>query len=149
MDADVDSDSPVPAVNADSKPFWDAAREGRLILKLCTACRRPHFPPRHLCPRCWTPSSAWIESTGVGTVYSFTVMRRAPAPEFGARVPYVVALVDLEEGPRMLTNVVGEDALAVRVGDRVHVTFETRRDGFAVPQFRRTAGAAAARTGKP
>ena len=66
-------------------------------------------------------------------------MRRAPSPEFAVRVPYVVALVALDEGPRMLANVVGEDALAVRVGERVRVVFEQRKDGFALPQFERAA----------
>src|SRR5262245_58258921 len=98
----MDHEPPVPAVNADTKPYWDAARAGRLILRFCGACRKPHFPPRHLCPTCWAPCADWIESTGRGSVYSFTVMRRAPSPEFSASVPYVVALVDLEEGPRML-----------------------------------------------
>lgn len=130
---------PVPAVNADTKPYWDAARAGKLLLKTCRACRKAHFPPRHLCPTCWTPCSDWIEAKGEGSVYSFTIMRRAPSPEFAVRVPYVIALVALDEGPRMLANVVGEDALAVRVGERVRVVFEQRKDGFALPQFERAA----------
>lgn len=128
---------PVPAVTADSKPYWDAAREGRLILKRCPECSRPHFPPRHLCPSCWTPASEWITSSGLGSVYSFTVMHRAPLAEFNAKAPYVVALVDLDEGARMMANVIGDDALAVAIGDRVEVSFETRKDGFVVPQFQR------------
>ena len=131
------SELPIPAVNADSQPYWDAARARRLILKSCPACKQPHFPPRHLCPRCWTPATDWIESKGEGSVYSFTVMRRAPLPEFAARVPYVVALIDLDEGPRMLANIVSEGALDVRVGERVRVNFEECRDGIVVPQFER------------
>ena len=133
----MDREYPIPAVNADTKPYWDAARAGKLVLKTCGACRKAHFPPRHLCPTCWSPCSDWIESTGEGSIYSFTIMRRAPSPEFNGRVPYVVALVTLDDGPRMLANVIGEDALAVRVGERVRVVFEQRKDGFALPQFER------------
>jgi uncharacterized OB-fold protein len=134
--AALDANASIPAVNADSKPYWDAARQGKLILKHCLECRKAHFPPRHLCPSCWGPATEWIESKGWGSVYSFTVMRRAPTPEFAARVPYVVALVDLDEGPRMMANVVGENALSVQLGDRVRVRFEKRGDAdFAVPQF--------------
>jgi uncharacterized OB-fold protein len=68
-------------------------------------------------------------------VYSFTVMQRAPAPEFASRAPYVVALVDLDEGPRMMANIVGDDALGVGIGERVRVCFEKRKDGFSIPQF--------------
>ena len=139
----MDPNYPVPAENADSKPYWDAARQGRLILKACPACRKPHFPPRHLCPACWTPATEWINSSGNGCVYSFTIMRRAPLPEFATRAPYVVALIDLDEGPRMMANIVGEDALGVRIGERVRVCFETRKDGFAIPQFVRDSNLAA------
>lgn len=133
----MDQELPVPAVNADTKPYWDAARVGKLVLKFCGACRKAHFPPRHLCPTCWSPCSDWIESKGAGNVYSFTVMRRAPSPEFSARVPYVVALVALDEGPRMLANVIGANALAIQIGERVRIVFEQRADGFALPQFER------------
>jgi uncharacterized OB-fold protein len=132
--------SPPPALNADSKEFWEAAREQRLLIKRCDACSRPFFPPRYLCPFCWSDQTSWLESKGEGTVYSYTVMQRAPAPEFAARVPYVVALVDLAEGPRVLANVIGSGALDTAVGDRVRVCFEDRGDGWKVPQFQRSGG---------
>lgn len=129
---------PAPASNADSKPYWEAARENRLLLKRCDACARPFFPPRHLCPFCWSEKTSWTASSGAGTVYSYTVMHRAPAPEFAGRGAYVVALVDLAEGPRLMANIVGEGALQTAVGDRVKVCFEERADGWKVPQFERT-----------
>lgn len=128
---------PAPALNADSKPFWEAAREQRLLVKQCNACMRPHFPPRHLCPYCWSDETSWIESRGVGTVYTFTVIHRPPAPEFSGRGPYVVALVDLEEGPRVMANIVGAGALDTAIGDRVSLRFEARGSGWNVPQFER------------
>ena len=145
----MDLEYPVPAVNADTKPYWDAAREGRLVLKFCSTCRKAHFPPRYLCPTCWSACTDWIESKGRGALYSFTVMHRAPTPAFNAGVPYVVALVDLDEGPRMLANVIGADARSVRIGERVRVVFEKRKDGFALPQFERIASADAARLKAP
>ncbi|RQR22894.1 Zn-ribbon domain-containing OB-fold protein [Burkholderia sp. Bp9143] len=128
---------PVPTANADSQPYWDAAREKRLLIRRCDACETTHFMPRHLCPNCWSDRLTWIESQGTGSVHSFTIVRRAPLASFGARTPYVVALIDLDEGPRMLTNIVGDDALSVRIGDRVTVTFEDRGDGAMLPQFHR------------
>jgi len=130
---------PPPAVNADSREFWEAARENRLIIKRCDACAKVFFPPSYLCPCCWSDKTSWIDSAGKGTVYSYTIMERAPAPEFAARVPYVVALIDLAEGPRIMANIVGLRALETAVGEQVAVCFEDRGGGWKVPQFQRTA----------
>lgn len=130
---------PAPAVNADSKDFWEAARDGRLLIKQCGGCMRPFFPPRYLCPFCWSDKTSWIESVGTGTVYSYTVIHRAPAPEFSGHGPYIVALVDLTEGPRVMANIVGDGALETAVGDSVSLCFEERDGGWKVPQFKRSA----------
>ena len=135
---------PAPAINADSKEFWEAARESRLLIKQCDGCMRPFFPPRHLCPFCWSDKTSWIQSAGTGTVYSFSVIHRAPAPAFSGRGPYVVALVDLAEGPRVMANIVGEGALETAIGDRVCLCFEEREGGWKVPQFQRTVSTAQA-----
>lgn len=129
-----------PTVNPDSAPYWDGAREGRLMIRKCSDCGATHFLPRHLCPECWSDRLEWIESAGRGTVHSFTVIRRASVPEYSGRVPYVLALIDLEEGPRMMANIVGDDALETALGDPVRVVFETRgKEGAKVPQFQRKA----------
>jgi uncharacterized OB-fold protein len=133
---------PVPQPNADSLPYWNAARERKLLIRKCNACNELHFMPRHLCPHCWSDRLEWVEARGTGTVHSFTVMRRASHPAFGPLTPYVVALIELDEGPRMVTNVLGDDALSVQIGDRVEVTFETRGEGAMLPQFQRTGEAA-------
>lgn len=126
---------PAPIVNADSQEFWAAARNDRLLIRKCRACGKTHFMPRHLCPACWSADLEWVQSSGRGAVHSFTIIRRASVPEFAARVPYVVALIDLEEGPRMMANILGEDALETEIGDPVEVCFEARAEGAKIPQF--------------
>ena len=131
-------DLPAPIVNADSEPFWDAARDDRLVLQKCGACGTLRFFPRYLCTECGSDRVTWVEASGRGTVHSFTVVHRAAFPAFQERTPYVVALIDLEDGPRMMTNILGDDALEVAIGDAVEVCFEPRGDaGAKVPQFRR------------
>ena len=131
-------DLPPPVVNADSAPYWQGAREDKLLLQRCADCGALQFFPRYLCTACGSENHDWIEASGHGTVHSFTIVHRAAFPEFQAQTPYVVALIDLEEGPRMMTNIVGDDALGVEIGEPVTVTFEPRgADGAKVPQFRR------------
>jgi uncharacterized protein len=130
---------PAPLPNADSKVFWEAAAREELVFRRCCDCGKPHYPPRHLCPSCWSDKLEWTPSAGKGVIYSFTVMHRAPMPAFAGRVPYVVALIDLDEGPRMMANILGDDALATKVGDRVAACYEARAEGSKVPQFRRVA----------
>lgn len=132
---------PAPVPNPDSAPYWEGARQERLMIRACRACGRSHFMPRWMCPHCWSTELDWIQASGRGQVHSYTVIRRAPSPAFAGSVPYVVALVDLEEGPRMMSNIVGDGALEVRSGDAVRVCFEDRGDGAKLPQFTR-AGAA-------
>lgn len=133
---------PQPIANADSLAYWNAARERRLVIRKCKSCGALHFMPRHLCPTCWSDQLEWVDAKGTGTVHSFSIIRRASSPAFASKVPYVTALIDLDEGPRMVSNILGDDALDVRIGDPVKVTFEDRGDGAMLPQFVR-AGAAA------
>lgn len=134
-------DLPAPIVNADSAPYWEGARNGKLLLQRCRDCGTLRFFPRYLCTACGSDHTEWAEASGRGTVHSFTIVHRAAFPEFQARTPYVVALIDLEEGPRMMTNIVGDDALEVAIGEAVTVAFEERgTEGAMVPQFRRGAG---------
>jgi uncharacterized OB-fold protein len=124
--------------NADSKVFWEGARSGRLMMQKCRPCGHVQFPPRHLCATCWSEDLDWIECSGRGTIESYTVVHRAPIADMRSKVPYVVAAVLVEEGPRMITNVVGADALSAQVDDKVEVTFEPDVHGRVLPQFRRT-----------
>ena len=130
----MDSNLPSPVSNADSAPYWEAAAKGKLVIRKCRACGNLHFMPRTLCPTCWSHDLEWVEASGKGKVHSFTIIRRAPLPAFASQVPYVVALIDLAEGPRMMANIVGDGAIGTKIGDDVEVTFERRGEG-AVPQF--------------
>jgi uncharacterized OB-fold protein len=112
----------LPTPDDETRPFWDAARAGRLVIKRCRACGRAHHYPRPFCPYCWSREVAWEDARGTGTVYTYSVVRRPQAPVFEA--PYVVAEVELDEGPRLLANVVGIDPDAVSIGLRVRVGFE-------------------------
>lgn len=125
---------PVPTSNPDSKAYWDAARDEKLMIRRCSSCAELHFMPRYLCPHCWSTDLEWIRASGKGTVHSYSIVRRAPMEAYAPRVPYVVALIDLEEGPRMFSNIVGDNALETEVGSRVEVCFETRGDS-KIPQF--------------
>jgi uncharacterized OB-fold protein len=125
---------------ADGRPFWAAAKEGRLALQRCGSCKRVRFPARHQCPHCWSPDTEWIDAAGSGAIESFTVVRRAPTAAFRDRVPYALVAVTLAEGVRMITNLVGEGALEARIGDKVEVCFEQRPNG-ALPQFKLAGGA--------
>lgn len=131
---------PVPVMDRVSEPYWRAAAERRLVLCACTRCGTPMFYPRIACPSCGSDRLEWREATGAGTLYAFSVVHRAPDQAFRARVPYVIGLVDLDEGPRMMTNIVDCPVEAVRIGMRVAVCFEARTDQITLPQFRPAAG---------
>jgi uncharacterized OB-fold protein len=124
--------------NGDSKEFWEGTRQGRLLFQKCCSCGTVQFPPRHHCASCWHEGHEWIESTGKGTVESFTIVRRAPIPAFRDKVPYVVVAILVEEGPRMITTLCGDDAYDVRIGEAVEVEFVEDGAGNVLPKFRRT-----------
>jgi uncharacterized OB-fold protein len=119
---------PAPPVSPETKRFWDAAGAGTLLIKRCEACGEPHYYPRPICPFCGSERTAWVESSGRGTIYSYSVFRRAP-------VPYAIAYVTLEEGPTMMTNIVGADLDGIRIGQRVRVRFTPTDGGPPVPTF--------------
>jgi uncharacterized OB-fold protein len=125
---------PLPVSNADGEPYWTAADDGRLAIQRCRSCGHTYFLPRCLCPSCWSSDKEWVTAAGRGRIYSFSIIHRAPLPSFKHDVPYVVALIELEEGPRMMSNIVGEGALEAKIGDPVTVCFEDR-GGRKLPQF--------------
>src|SRR5271156_1086453 len=91
-----------PQPNPETQPYWDAAANGKLLVKKCLACGRPHHYPRSICPHCFSDRTEWTTASGKGTIYSYSVMRRA-------EVPYVIAYVTLDEGTTMMTNIVDCD----------------------------------------
>ena len=128
-----------PVVSLETEPFWAAADEGRLVLPRCDACDTVIWYPRRFCPVCHTSAVSWFDASGRGTVYSFTIVRKGQG-KWADVAPYVIAYVELDEGPRVLTNIVGTDPAEVRIGLPVVADFATseRDDGeaFAVPRFR-------------
>ncbi len=126
---------PWPIEDADTAEFWSRVRDGELALQQCKQCGRHQFYPRALCTACGYDELVWVRASGDGIVYSYTIARRAAHPAFASRVPYVVALIDLEEGPRMLSNIVDVDPDEVRIGDRVTVRFDPVDDGVILPMF--------------
>ena len=126
---------PEPPVSEVSQPFWDATREHRLVVQWCRDCDRPVFYPREVCPTCLGDDLDWRESAGTGTVHAITVEHRPQNPQVAGRVPYAIALVEVAEGWRMLTNVVDCDPLTVTVGSPVAVTWEPLSDGRNLPLF--------------
>lgn len=125
---------PVPTIDPDSAPYWQALQEGRLILKSCSDCGKSHFYPRELCPHCHSDQLSWIDASGAGEVYSYTVCRRPAGPAFAEEVPYVVAIIELDEGPRMMSRILCEPEL-VSIGQRVTVRFEHQSDELTLPMF--------------
>lgn len=113
----------------ETEAFWQACREGRFLLRHCEACGRAHWYPRTICPHCFSSRTVWRDSPGRGRVYSFSIMRRVPEP-------YAIAYVTLDEGPTMMTNIVGTDFDAIRIGMAVQVEFRSLSDGRALPVFR-------------
>ncbi len=134
---------PVPVVNRWAQPFWDAAREHRLMLQRCRDCARHVFYPRLACPHCQADTLEWVDASGRGTLYSFTVVMANAPSAFAADVPYVVAVVRLEEGVQMLTNVVDCDPATLCCDQPLEVTFRRRDDTFTLPCFRPAQAAAA------
>jgi uncharacterized OB-fold protein len=125
--------TPLPHPTSLSRPHWDGCRDGVLRVQRCYACRTIVFIPQPICTQCQGDTLAWIDSSGRGTVYSYTIVHRPPRPEFDT--PYVVAIVELEEGWHMLTNVVGCDPADVRVGLPVRVAFRRMSDEITLPMF--------------
>jgi len=119
----------------DAAPFWDATRERRFVLPWCDDCSQPFWYPRAVCPHCLSPAISWREASGRGEVYAFSIQHGPALPVFKDEVPYVVALVDLEEGPRMMTNIVGCPPDQVAVGQKVVLRWDPVEDGRAVAVF--------------
>jgi uncharacterized protein len=120
---------PAPIVTVESAPFWNAARQGRFVVPTCAACGKAHWYPRAICPFCGAENIEWRAASGQGTIYSFSVMRRA-------KEPYAIAYVTLAEGPTMLTNIVDCDFDALHIGQSVRVAFGETENGPPVPLFR-------------
>jgi uncharacterized OB-fold protein len=124
-----------PPVTDISAPFWDATRERRLTVQRCADCERWIWYPRSACTGCLGEDLRWTRVSGAGSVYAVSVHHRPGVAEMKGRVPYAVALVDLQEGVRMLTNVVDCDPESVQIGQQVSLAWESLSDGRNLPVF--------------
>jgi uncharacterized OB-fold protein len=127
---------PLPVVTEESRPFWEGCRQGKLVLQYCEQCQRYQFYPRLYCMQCGSNALRWVETSGRGVVYSYTIIRQNKSPEFMNDTPYNVAIVQLEEGPRMLSNIVDVDPLELRVDLPVTVVFDQVSESISLPRFR-------------
>jgi uncharacterized OB-fold protein len=128
---------PLPTVTDENREFWEGARAGRLRMQRCSGCEHIRFPIQSLCPQCLSGDFDWHDLSGDGEVFSTIVYQRAFHPAYRDDVPYNLVMVQLAEGPRMFSNVVGVDPDSVRVGDRLRVVFEAVSDEISVPRFER------------
>ncbi|GGO86774.1 Zn-ribbon domain-containing OB-fold protein [Wenjunlia tyrosinilytica] len=125
----------LPEIDPFTRPYWEAAKEGRLLIRRCGACGRAHHYPREFCPRCWSEDVVWERASGRAVLYTWSAVHRNDLPPFGDRVPYIAAVVDLAEGPRMMTEIVGCAQERLRVGAALRLTFRQDAGDLAVPVF--------------
>ncbi len=156
MSATTTSDAkPLPQPDPVTVPYWESVRRHAMRLQRCRVCRRFVFYPRPLCPFCFDGPLEWVPVSGRGVIYAFTVVHRAPGPEFQPDLPYTVALVDLDEGARMMTTIVSRPAdgaasttapvtmgtsasaaVPITIGTAVEVVYEDVTPEVTLPRFR-------------
>jgi uncharacterized OB-fold protein len=131
-----DYELPVPdPITPLTKPFWDAAKEHRLVMQRCKACNELFFFPREHCPNCFESDLDWQELSGNGRVYSYTIVRQSADPRFNEKVPYVYAIIQLDEGTRMISNIEDVDFDEVEIDMPVTVRWEDVTEEFSLPKF--------------
>lgn len=129
-------EKPLPVIDPGTATFWAEAKAHRLTIPRCLDCGKHHFYPRALCPHCHSDRLEWTQVSGRGSIYSYTVARRPAGPAFAADAPYVVAIVELAEGPRMMSMLLADDIAQVRIGMAVEVVFDDVTDEVTLPKFR-------------
>lgn len=127
---------PLPEPDADTQPFWDYCRRHELRVQRCRGCGHLRFPPGILCPRCHALAAEWVRLSGKGTVFSYSVNYFPYHPEFAPDIPYNVAVIQLEEGPRLISSVTECPLEALRIDMPVEVWFEDVTPEFSLPRFR-------------
>ncbi len=127
---------PVPLADEASRPFFEGARQHLLMLQECSACGAVMWPVKPRCDNCWSADIKWVQASGKGTLYSFTLVHQLMHPGFADEIPYNLAEVDLEEGLRIMTNVVGCSNAALQIDMPLEVTFEDITDEVTLPKFK-------------
>ena len=127
-------DKPPVDPPAEARPFWEGCTRGELLYQRCAGCGRVQFYPRAACTGCGATALEWHRSAGFGTIHTFTIVRRAPSAAFRSNLPYVLALVDMDEGFRMMLNLRRSDPESAHIGQRVTIVFEPQPRGWTLPQ---------------
>ena len=128
---------PLPVLDVDGRLFWESCKKHEMALQQCLSCKQFRYPPRSLCPRCHSPEVQWTPISGRGQVYVALVMCRSHGPAWEHDVPYNISLIDLEEGVRMWSNVIGCSAEEVKIGDCVEISYDDVTDDITLPKFRK------------
>lgn len=126
----------IPTVESATQPYWDAAAEGKLLIAKCEDCGKVHHYPRPFCPSCWSENVTSVESSGLGTLYTYSTVYMNDLHPFKERLPYVAAIVELDEGPRLMTNMEDCEPSELEVGMSVTVGFRPITDDFTATIFR-------------
>ena len=128
---------PLPILDTDTRDFWESCRRHAMALQQCLSCKAFRYPPRSLCPHCHSPEAEWNPIRGKGEVYVSLVMWRSYGPAWEHDVPYNISLIDLDEGVRIWSNVIGCPAEEVKIGDPVAISYEDVTDDITLPKFRK------------
>lgn len=129
---------PLPVITDENRPFWEGCRQGKLLLQYCDSCQKHQFYPRLYCMHCGNEQPRWVEVSGRGVIYSYTIIAQNKSPEFVQDVPYNLAIIQLEEGPRMLSNIVDINQADLRVDLPVTVVFDPVNEVISLPRFKPT-----------
>jgi uncharacterized OB-fold protein len=127
---------PIPAVTPEMKEFFEGARQGRLMVQKCEGCGTLRFPAYEICTKCLSNRASWVPLSGRGTIFSFNIMHQLYHPGFASEVPYAVVVVELEEGPKFVSNLTGIKPHDIKCGMLVEVAFEKVSDEVYLPKFR-------------
>ncbi len=127
---------PLPQPTPWSKPFWDGCKKRKLLIQQCKSCKKYIFYPKLFCPFCLSPDLAWAEATGRGKIYSYTIVHSYQPSEFSEDVPYVVAVIELDEGVQMMSNIVDCKPDEIRCDMKVEVVFDKINEKFSLPKFK-------------
>ncbi|MCH8109252.1 MAG: Zn-ribbon domain-containing OB-fold protein [Chloroflexi bacterium] len=129
---------PIPVPQGESDEYWNKAKEGELWLRNCNSCGNPYFYPRDISPCCFSKDTSWIKASGKASLFTYAIVHRAPHPGFAQDAPFVVAIVELEEGPHMPTNIVIDDPTPenLQIGMPLEVTFVDISEKIALPKFK-------------
>lgn len=136
MPAQMEAGGIRPVITDVSRPFWEGCARNELLIQRCLRCSHLRYPPSRYCPKCLATDASWLKVSGQGSVFSFVIFHRAYHPAWQERIPYNVCLIELDEGPMMLSNVIDTDNCVLAVGMRVAVAFQRAAEDLTIPVFR-------------